>query len=215
MKQSGVLVAGNIISFAINFFIPIIVVRYLTKAEFGVYKQIFLIFNTFFNVFQFGLVGMHFRNAIEPPHNRPTVPRWWELMADEDLQAEYRAKYQDSLDVILFEGYRVHELMLLHQGTHLVVSKDGRLQPVKIVVLPLQQDEDAGDALLRTFQQHEDCQETLQRGETAGIEDPFQWRPVLTLRQEGEYGGVDFRIGGPVGYLSISELLPLPPELQD
>lgn len=55
-KQSQILIIGQTISFSFNFLIPIIVVRYLDMSQYGIYKQLFLVFMTVSILLPFGLV---------------------------------------------------------------------------------------------------------------------------------------------------------------
>lgn len=48
---------GRTISFGIVFLIPVFLARSLTQSQFGVYKQIFLVFNTLFPMLQMGMVA--------------------------------------------------------------------------------------------------------------------------------------------------------------
>lgn len=54
-KQAAYLTMGKIIAFALMFFVPMVLVRVFTKAEFGLYKQIFLA-GSIVSLFQLGLV---------------------------------------------------------------------------------------------------------------------------------------------------------------
>jgi len=49
------LVGGRTVAFAATFFIPIVLVRLLSQAEFGTYKQLFLVFATLYTIAQFGM----------------------------------------------------------------------------------------------------------------------------------------------------------------
>jgi O-antigen/teichoic acid export membrane protein len=49
--------AGRLISFGVVFLIPVLLVRHLSQSDFGLYKQIFLIFNTSFPILQLGMVA--------------------------------------------------------------------------------------------------------------------------------------------------------------
>ena len=54
-KQSFFLVIGRSIAYLISILLPIILVRIFTKSEYGLYRQIFLIFNT---LLPFGQMGV-------------------------------------------------------------------------------------------------------------------------------------------------------------
>jgi O-antigen/teichoic acid export membrane protein len=54
-RQSQILILGQAISFAFNFLVPIIVVRFFDVAEYGVYKQLFLIIMTVAVILPFGI----------------------------------------------------------------------------------------------------------------------------------------------------------------
>jgi O-antigen/teichoic acid export membrane protein len=49
------LVGGRTVAFAATFFIPVVLVRLLSQAEFGTYKQVFLVFATLYAIAQFGM----------------------------------------------------------------------------------------------------------------------------------------------------------------
>jgi len=55
-SQALVLIIGRVASFALTFFIPIFLARRLDPAEYGTFKQIFLIFTTLFLILQGGMV---------------------------------------------------------------------------------------------------------------------------------------------------------------
>ncbi|MBI2358862.1 MAG: oligosaccharide flippase family protein [Deltaproteobacteria bacterium] len=54
-KPALLLGSGRVLAFAATFFIPIVLVRVFDQAEFGTYKQIFLIFFTLYGLVQFGM----------------------------------------------------------------------------------------------------------------------------------------------------------------
>ncbi len=55
-RQSQILILGHAAAFSFNFLVPIIVVRYFDVAQFGVYKQLFLVFMTMTLILPFGIV---------------------------------------------------------------------------------------------------------------------------------------------------------------
>ncbi len=54
-KPALLLMAGRMVAFATTFFIPVVLVRVFNQAEFGAYKQIFLVYATLFGILQFGM----------------------------------------------------------------------------------------------------------------------------------------------------------------
>src|SRR5687767_698564 len=54
-KPAFLLVVGRTIGFAASFIIPILLVRTFNQAEFGTYKQLFLIYGTLYGLAQFGM----------------------------------------------------------------------------------------------------------------------------------------------------------------
>jgi O-antigen/teichoic acid export membrane protein len=54
-KPALLLMAGRVMAFAVTFFIPVVLVRVFDQAEFGTYKQLFLIYATLFGVAQIGM----------------------------------------------------------------------------------------------------------------------------------------------------------------
>jgi O-antigen/teichoic acid export membrane protein len=49
------LVSGRTVAFAATFFVPVILTRIFSQAEFGTYKQLFLIYSTFYLIAPFGM----------------------------------------------------------------------------------------------------------------------------------------------------------------
>ena len=92
------------------------------------------------------------------------------------------------------------------------------MHPEQVVVHPLQKDEDAGNVLRCILEQHQEFKneifDTISGAGVSEKNDPFQWQPVLTIRKEGEQGGVDFRTGDLGKISSVGRFLPLPPELK-
>jgi O-antigen/teichoic acid export membrane protein len=54
-KPAFLLVAGRTIGFAASFVIPVLLVRHFNQAEFGTYKQLFLIYGTLYGLAQVGM----------------------------------------------------------------------------------------------------------------------------------------------------------------
>src|SRR5260221_3215420 len=54
-KPAFLLVAGRTVGFVAAFAIPIMLARIFTRAEFGTYKQLFLIYSTLFGLAQIGM----------------------------------------------------------------------------------------------------------------------------------------------------------------
>ena len=54
-KPAFLLVVGRTIGFAASFIIPVLLVRTFNQAEFGTYKQLFLIYGTLYGLAQFGM----------------------------------------------------------------------------------------------------------------------------------------------------------------
>jgi O-antigen/teichoic acid export membrane protein len=66
-KPALLLMAGRMVAFATTFFIPVVLVRVFDQAEFGTYKQIFLIYSTLYLVAQFGLAeSLYYFLPMEP-----------------------------------------------------------------------------------------------------------------------------------------------------
>ena len=55
LKPAFVLMCGRILAFTATFFIPVILARIFDQAQFGTYKQIFLVFSTIFLIAQLGM----------------------------------------------------------------------------------------------------------------------------------------------------------------
>jgi len=53
--SAAVLMAGRSIGFAASFLTPVVLARHFSAAEFGTYKQLFLVFGTIFPIAQFGM----------------------------------------------------------------------------------------------------------------------------------------------------------------
>jgi len=54
-KPALLLTSGRVVAFLFTFFIPVVLVRVFDPADFGTYKQLFLIFTTIFYAAQFGM----------------------------------------------------------------------------------------------------------------------------------------------------------------
>ena len=54
-KPALLLVVGRTIGFAASFIIPVLLVRTFNQAEFGTYKQLFLIYGTLYGLAQLGM----------------------------------------------------------------------------------------------------------------------------------------------------------------
>ena len=71
-RQSQILILGRVISFAFNFMIPIVVVRYLDMTQYGMYKQLFMVFMTLSLLLPFGIIESLYyfipRNREEQQH---------------------------------------------------------------------------------------------------------------------------------------------------
>lgn len=55
IRPALLLMSGRALAFAATFFIPVVLVRVLDQAEFGTYKQLFLIYYTLYYIAQFGM----------------------------------------------------------------------------------------------------------------------------------------------------------------
>jgi O-antigen/teichoic acid export membrane protein len=56
-RPAAVLMCGRMLSFAATFFIPVVLVRVFDQAQFGTYKQLFLIQLTIYSIAQFGMAS--------------------------------------------------------------------------------------------------------------------------------------------------------------
>ncbi len=54
-RPALLLMAGRSLGFLVTFFIPVVLARLFTRAEFGTYKQVFLVYATFYGVAQIGM----------------------------------------------------------------------------------------------------------------------------------------------------------------
>jgi O-antigen/teichoic acid export membrane protein len=55
VKPTCLLMSGRVVAFAATFFVPVVLARILTVAEFGTYKQLFLLYATLYYIAQFGI----------------------------------------------------------------------------------------------------------------------------------------------------------------
>jgi O-antigen/teichoic acid export membrane protein len=55
-RQSQILIMGQVAAFAFNFIVPIIVVRFFDVAQYGIYKQLFLVFMTVILILPLGII---------------------------------------------------------------------------------------------------------------------------------------------------------------
>jgi len=73
-KQSMVLVSGRLIAFAVSMVLPIILVRMLTREEYGLYREIFLIHITLMPIVQQGIEqGLFYFIPREPAKKRQII----------------------------------------------------------------------------------------------------------------------------------------------
>lgn len=56
-RPAAVLMCGRMLAFAATFFIPVVLARVFNQAQFGTYKQLFLILLTIYSVAQFGMAS--------------------------------------------------------------------------------------------------------------------------------------------------------------
>jgi hypothetical protein len=54
-RPAFLLVSGRTVAFAATFFIPVVLARVFSRSEFGTYKQLFLIYSTFYLIAPFGM----------------------------------------------------------------------------------------------------------------------------------------------------------------
>jgi O-antigen/teichoic acid export membrane protein len=73
-KQSMILVSGRLIAFAVSMILPIILVRMLTREEYGLYREIFLIHITLMPIVQQGIEqGLFYFIPREPAKKRQII----------------------------------------------------------------------------------------------------------------------------------------------
>ena len=68
-KPIMVLMSGRVASFVATFFIPVVLVRIFTPAEFGAYKQVFLVYMTLYGIAQMGMAESLFYFLPRAPQN--------------------------------------------------------------------------------------------------------------------------------------------------
>ena len=122
------------------------------------------------------------------------------------------------LDVIVIEGPCAVRLAKLHEGTHLLISEDGRLHVYQVIAIPIAPGETVEQVLQSCLVRDETCREALSRDDSAGsVAGPFAWQCVVSLVDKSSGLDLDFRYERtvPGGWDRISRLLALPLELQD
>jgi O-antigen/teichoic acid export membrane protein len=67
-KPAFLLVVGRTVGFAASFIIPVLLVRTFNQAEFGTYKQLFLIYGTLYGLAQFGMAESLYYFVPRKPH---------------------------------------------------------------------------------------------------------------------------------------------------
>ncbi|HEV3215917.1 MAG TPA: lipopolysaccharide biosynthesis protein [Vicinamibacterales bacterium] len=73
-KPAFLLVAGRTIGFAASFVIPVLLVRHFNQAEFGTYKQLFLIYGTLYGLAQIGMAeSLYYFVPRKPEKSGPYV----------------------------------------------------------------------------------------------------------------------------------------------
>ena len=69
LKPTLQLMTGRMAGFVLTFFIPIVLVRVFDQTQFGTYKQIFLIYSTFFGIAQLGMAeSLYYFIPSDPQH---------------------------------------------------------------------------------------------------------------------------------------------------
>jgi O-antigen/teichoic acid export membrane protein len=67
-KPALLLMSGRTLAFAATFFIPVVLARIFDPAEFGTYKQLFLIHSTIFYIAQLGMAASLPAGTLRTPH---------------------------------------------------------------------------------------------------------------------------------------------------
>lgn len=82
-KPALLLMSGRALGFAVTFFIPVVLVRIFDQAEFGTYKQLFLIYYTLLGIAQFGMAeSLFYFLPLDPEKGgRYVVNSLWALIA--------------------------------------------------------------------------------------------------------------------------------------
>src|SRR5581483_802162 len=71
-SSASVLILGRGLSFLFTFFLPMFLARKLPPADYGTFKQIFLIFSTFYLILQVGMVQSLYYFIPREPSRRAT-----------------------------------------------------------------------------------------------------------------------------------------------
>lgn len=98
-----IMTSGRLLAFAAAFFIPVVLARVLTVAEFGTYKQIFLVYATLYCVAQVGISNSLYYFAPRAPHDtaRFAANAVWTLAATGALCIVLLVSQQDLLGWLL------------------------------------------------------------------------------------------------------------------
>jgi O-antigen/teichoic acid export membrane protein len=73
-KPAFLLIVGRTVGFAASFVIPVFLVRTFNQAEFGTYKQLFLIYSTLYGLAQFGMAeSLYYFVPRKPRHAGPYI----------------------------------------------------------------------------------------------------------------------------------------------
>ncbi|NUQ60997.1 MAG: ATP-dependent Clp protease ATP-binding subunit [Pirellulales bacterium] len=153
------------------------------------------------------------------------TPAWWELLAEGPLRDRFR---QDlDLTVMGFEGVRAEFILSQTAGTYLFADPHGRMQPVQVEVLPVENHAGYTGVLLEHLLKY-DRMTAAAGEEPQGPTGPFSWSPVVALyaaspQSETVYRRVvDFRSGlravkqGSLdAWAAMIATLPLPIELRE
>jgi hypothetical protein len=148
---------------------------------------------------------------------RTEEPLWWDLITDDVVRTAYCHRY--FLELIMFEGPCAHRLLQPEQGTHLVVTPDGRIEPIQLLVLPLGAEGSVEHSLVDCLAEHERCRHAARSRQSDANADPLGWKPTVAIYRlnQGDHIEMvaDLRAGlqssrGDLGRPAI--LLPLPPE---
>ncbi len=121
------------------------------------------------------------------------------------------------LQLAVLEGPSAQRLARLHEGTHLVVACDGRFFVYQVMAFPLRDAESVDEVLERFLTRDVIHRATPAGPEEMGVAGSYVCQPVVTMEDESSGLCLDFRYERaiPGGWVSLSRLLSVPPELQD
>src|SRR3989338_6047486 len=93
-KPALLLMSGRAIGFVAVFFLPVVLVRIFDQAEFGTYKQLFLIYSTVYGIAQLGMAeSLFYFLPIAPKEAGKYVTNSMLVLRSEEHTSELQSQF--------------------------------------------------------------------------------------------------------------------------